>query len=216
MTSRRNRIAEAERRAKRTLSTILDDVHERRISSGVHQSDVAAALGWSRSWYGALERGEVAGVGLVELSRMAAAVGLDVSARTFEAVSVLRDAGQVKLLNRLRSECHPDLPWRLEPAVAVGDPRAFDALIGRPPQEAAIEAITRLRDGQAQVRRAQAKQEAAGIGVLILLLNATEANRRAFREAGAQLRDAFPLTSRTILAALRQGDVPSTNGIVLL
>ncbi|MEP7082751.1 MAG: helix-turn-helix transcriptional regulator [Chloroflexota bacterium] len=215
MTNRLYRIAEAERRARRQLASILDDIHERRLAAGVNQSQLGSALRCSRSWVGTIERGEVADLGLVELSRMAAAVGLDLSARTFDGASVLRDAGQVKLLNRFRVDCHAQLSWRLESAVARGDPRAFDALIGRLPDAAAVEAITRLRDVQAQVRRAQGKQEAAGIPVLILLVAATYANRVALREAGSQLRDAFPASSRAILAQLRRGEVPTRNGIVL-
>ncbi|MGH2444618.1 MAG: helix-turn-helix domain-containing protein [Candidatus Limnocylindria bacterium] len=216
MTSRRNRVSEADRRARRQLAAVLDDAHERRLMSGIHQADVSSLLGCSRSWVGTLERGEVGDVGVVQLARLCAAVGLDLSVRTFEGGSVLRDAGQVKLLNRLRSECHASLSWRLEVFVAPGDQRAFDALIGMRPRISAVEAITRLRDGQAQVRIAQAKQEAADIASLILLIAGTNANRRAVREAGSQLRDAFPLSTKAVLTSLRRGEVPDRNGIVLM
>ena len=49
---------------------------------------------------------------------VAAAVGLDLSLRAFPATSVLRDAAQVRLLNRVRAECHPTLAWTLEATVA--------------------------------------------------------------------------------------------------
>lgn len=216
VTAGRNRVAEAERRARRILASILDDIHERRLAEGLSQADVATALHCSRSWVGALERNEVSDVGFVELSRIGAAVGLDISARTHEGSSLLRDAGQVRLLNRLRSQCHASLPWGLEVAVGRGDPRAFDAVIGLLPKAAAVEAITHLRDVQAQVRRAQLKAEAAGVEVILLLLSDTENNRRAVREAGRQLLDAFPLTSRAVLAYLRRGEVPPQSGIVFL
>jgi hypothetical protein len=155
-------------------------------------------------------------LGVVALSRLAAAVGLDLSIRTFPAASVLRDAGQVKIMNRFTPEVGGGIPIRLEVQVAPGDPRAFDIVLGRPPGLAAIEVLSRLRDVQAQTRAALAKQEASGIGVLILVIGGTHANRLAVREAGSALRAAFPLETRAVLASLRRGRVPSANGIVLI
>jgi transcriptional regulator with XRE-family HTH domain len=209
-------VAEAERRVRRQLAEALDEIHERRLLSGATQADVAAAVGVSRSLVGALERDELEDPGVVELARMGAAVGLDLSLRTFAGGAVLRDAGQVKLLNRLRAECHPSLAWTLEATVAPGDPRAFDALIGHRPGAAAVEAISRLRDSQRQTRSIQAKLDASGLPAAILLIAATRGNRVALREAGRQLRDAYPVGSRVVLAMLRNGEVPRQNGIVLL
>ena len=113
------------------------------------------------------------------------------------------------------------VPWRDdEPvvgAVAPDDARSFDVMVGTRPSAAAVEAITRLRDVQAQVRPLQAKLESAsGAAALILLVNATHANRRALHEAGEGLRAAFPSGTRAILAALGAGRVPNASGIVLL
>jgi transcriptional regulator with XRE-family HTH domain len=210
-------VAEAGRRAARQLASVLDDIHERRLMSGASQSELASLLGWSRSWTGVVERGNVSDFGVVELARLCSAVGLDLSVRAFAGISVLRDAGQVALINRLRSRVHPSMGWRLEALVAPGDQRAFDVLIGHPPRAAAVEAITRLRDVQAQVRTLEAKVGAAsGVPVLILLIAATHANRRALLQAGDHLRSAFPLGTRSILASLARGHVPRTSGIVVL
>lgn len=185
--------------------------------SGASQAELGRLLGWSRTWVGALERGEVSDLGIVDLARLCSAVGLDLGVRTFAGTSVLRDAGQVALINRLRARVHPSLPWRVEAAVAPDDARSFDVLVGTRPSAAAVEAITRLRDVQAQVRPLQAKLESAsGAAALILLVNATHANRRALHEAGEGLRAAFPSGTRAILAALGAGRVPNASGIVLL
>lgn len=201
---------------RRQLGELLDEIHERRLMSGATQARLAEAVGVSRSLVGAVERDELDDPGVLQLARLAAAVGLDLSLRAFAGDSVLRDAAQVELLNRLRARCHPSLPWKLEPMVAPGDARAFDALIGHRPDAAAIEAISRLRDVQRQARPIQSKLEASGLSAVILLIAATRGNRAALREAGRQLRDAFPLDSRAVLGLLRRGEVPRENGIVLL
>ena len=201
---------------KRQLAEVLDEIHERRLMSGGTQAALAEAVGISRSLVGALERGELEDPGVVELARLAAAVGLDLSLRTFVGDAVLRDTAQVQLLNRMRAECHPSLAWTLEATVTPGDLRAFDALIGLRPGAAAVEAISRLRDSQRQTRPVQAKLEASGLPAVILLVAASRGNRVALREAGRQLRDAYPLGSRTVLAMLRRGEVPRQSGIVVL
>ena len=184
--------------------------------SGGTQAALGAAVGISRSLVGTLERDELEDPGIIQLARLAAAVGLDLSLRGFPAPSVLRDGAQVQLLNRLRAECHPSLAWTLEAMVAPGDRRAFDALIGERPRAAAVEGISRLRDVQRQTRQIQAKLEASGLAAGILLIGATKANRAALRESGRQLTDAFPLDARRVLAMLRRGEIPQVGGIVVL
>lgn len=84
------------------------------------------------------------------------------------------------------------------------------------PRCAAVEAFTRLRDVQSQVRSVVAKQETARIAVLILVIAGTHTNRRALGEAGALLRHAFPLSTRAVLGTLRRGEIPQANEIVLI
>lgn len=216
MTTRRNRLAEAERRARRQLDTALDDIHERRVASGLRQSDVSAVLGCTRQWISVVERGRSRDLGVIELGRLGASVGIDITVRAYTGQSALRDAGQVALLNRFHDVIGPGLRWSPEAMVAPGDQRAFDVLVGVPPRCAAVEAFTRLRDVQSQVRSVVAKQETAGIAVLILVIAATRTNRQALREAGAVLRDAFPLSTRAVLGSFRRAEIPQANGIVLI
>lgn len=201
---------------RRQLAELLDEIHERRLMVGATQAALAEAVGVSRSLIGMLERDELEDPGVIELARLAAAAGLDLSLRAFPADAAIRDAAQVQLLNRLRAQCHASLAWTLEAMVAPRDPRAFDALIGLQPGAAAVEAIARLRDVQRQVRPIQAKLETSGLPAVILLIAATRGNRVALREAGRQLRDGFPLGSRALLAMLRRGEIPSQSGILIL
>jgi len=79
-----------------------------------------------------------------------------------------------------------------------------------------VEVMTRLADVQAQVRAARRKQRDLGAERLILVIGGTTANRRALTDAGAVLRDAFELDTRTTLQALAAGIDPGADGIVLL
>lgn len=74
----------------------------------------------------------------------------------------------------------------------------------------------RIRDVQAQVRATVPKQEDNGADRVILVLSDTRANRAALRDAGESLARAFPLGTRDVLHALREGRDPGANGIVIL
>jgi hypothetical protein len=87
--------------------------------------------------------------------------------------------------------------------------QAHDLTIG-------VEAISRLRDVQAQVRAAQLKRHDANIERLIVLVAATHANRRALAAAEPLLAAAFPVGSRRTLAALAAGLDPGGDAVVFL
>jgi len=94
--------------------------------------------------------------------------------------------------------------------------RAFDALISNEQTTIAIEAITRLRDAQAQLRAATLKQRDGNVPRLVLLIKGTQHNREALDSAADVLATTFPLGTRATLTALSQGMDPGDNGIVLL
>jgi hypothetical protein len=79
-----------------------------------------------------------------------------------------------------------------------------------------VEAITRLRDVQAQVRSAQLKRRDAGVGRLVLVVSATHVNRRVLAVADPLIREAFPIHTRTALAALARGQDPGGDALILL
>jgi hypothetical protein len=154
---------------------------------------------------------------VADLSRHGAVVGLKLHARFYPAGGGLRDAAQLDLLRRLRARIGDRWSWQLEAPLPIpGDLRAFDALLSGPTGTIAIEAITRLRDAQAQLRAAALKTREGGVGRLVILLKASHHNRPALASAADVLATTFPLGTRATLAALSQGSDPGDNGIVLL
>jgi transcriptional regulator with XRE-family HTH domain len=210
-------MVEVERRARRRLQRAIDDCRLARLRSGITQRQVADALDCSRQLITALEAGRIGEVGVTQLSRYAAAVGLDLSLNTYPAERLLRDVGQIRLLKRFGALIDDGWTWRTEVPVSADprDLRAIDAVIARGEGRVGVEAITRFVDAQGQVRPVLLKQEASGLGCMILLLGDTRHNRAAVDVAGAMLRADFPLRARELLADLRAGRQPSANGLLL-
>lgn len=100
--------------------------------------------------------------------------------------------------------------------VGANDLRAFDAGAVMPGCRIGFEVWSRVRDVQAQVRASQRKQIDARLDRLVLVFGDTAANRAAIRYAGEALRRAFPLTTRRVLGALREGRDPRGDGIVFI
>jgi transcriptional regulator with XRE-family HTH domain len=217
MGTRQARLSEVQRRARQRVEHAIDECRQSRLRAGISQGQLAAALGCSRQLITAIEAGRLEDIGIVQLSRYGAAVGLDVTVRLYPAGPPLRDIGQVRLLDRFRALIGDSWTWMTE--VPVGqdprDLRAIDAILVRSPARVGIEAVTRLVDSQGQVRPILLKQEVTGLACMILLLADTRLNRAAVEAAGATLRAAFPLRARDVLAALRSGQQPPTNGLVL-
>jgi transcriptional regulator with XRE-family HTH domain len=217
MPTRTDRLVDAERSAHQRLEHALAECRQERIRVGVSQRQVADALGYSRQLITLLEAGRLKEVGLIQLSRYAAAIGLDLSVRLYPSSPLLRDVAQVKLLERLRRLIGDEWRWRTEVPVSHDprDLRAIDAVLARGSARVGIEAITRLVDSQADTRRIVLKQEVSEIRCLILLLADTRHNRAAIEMAGTSLRADFPLRARQVLADLRAGREPSANGLLL-
>ena len=217
MPNRSSRILEGEIAGRRLQAELGRELRDARIARGLRQVDVSRALRISRFQVSRLERGERDGAGLADLARHGAAVGLRLHARFYPAGGGLRDAAQLDLLRRLRARIGDRWTWTLEAPLNIsGDLRAFDALLTRPGAPIAVEAITRLRDAQAQLRAATLKQRDGYVLRLVLLIKATQHNREALASAADVLATTFPLGTRATLKALSEGTDPGDNGIVLL
>jgi transcriptional regulator with XRE-family HTH domain len=206
----------AARRASRFLVEVGEELRRARRRQGRSQRSLAAAVGLSQSELSRIEHGKSQKLSLTSAARILAAAGLDLSVRVYPGGAPLRDIAQVKLMARLRAEVHPKLRWRTEvPIPIAGDQRAFDAVIDGAGVLVAIECVTRLEDAQGTERAINGKQRDAAIPCLVLVLAATRHNRAAVAAAG-QLRNAFPLGNRAVLAALRAGRRPAGNGLIFL
>lgn len=207
---------EARRRSDHLRRKLGDELRQARLQAGLSQAPVARALGCSPSTISRIERGLVRSVAIEHLMRQAAVVGLVMRADVFPVGAPIRDAGQLKVVNRLEPHVRAPFRWVLEMLVGPRDLRAFDAGAIRPGCRIGFDVWSRVLDVQAQARSSQRKQLDAGVDRLVLVFGDTWANRRTVRDAGAALRRTFPLTSRQVLGALRAGGDPGENGIVFL
>jgi transcriptional regulator with XRE-family HTH domain len=201
-------------RLQRELGAVL---REARLARGLRQIDVARAMNVSHARVSRVELGVLRDLAVADAARHGAAVGLRLHARFYPTGAGLRDAAQLDLLRRLRARIAEAWSWQLEAPLNIpGDMRAFDLLLTRGGGTIAVEAITRLRDTQGQLREATRKQRDGQVSRLVILLSATPHNREALASAGDILATTFPLSTRATLVALANGDDPGQNGIVLL
>lgn len=189
-----------------------------RVDHGLSQQSLAAAARTSRSQVGRIEDGQAARVSVLEIARLLAVVGLELSARAYPAGPPIRDAAHRALLDRFRAIVAPSVAWRFEvPVGHAGDPRAWDAvmLIGR--AQIAVEAEMRPRDVQALQRRlASKRRDDPDLAGVVLLLASTRHNRALAKEYGDALRADFPLPTTALKAALADGRNPGGSGLILM
>jgi transcriptional regulator with XRE-family HTH domain len=205
------------RRLARLLSAELaSELRDARLGAGLAQQTVARAAGLSQSQVSRTERVERTNVGLDELARHAAAVGLRLSVKTYPGGPPVRDAAQLRLLRRLRQELAARFRWRSEvPVGTTGDDRAWDVVLDGA-GSVGIDAETKLRDVQALQRRCELKWRDGSVDRLVLVVAGTRHNRAVLREHRVALRSTFPADTAEVMAALRRGRLPDRNGIVLL
>lgn len=204
------------RRADAVTRRLGREARELRLRAGLRQADLARALGRTRQWISDFELGRLRVVDLRSVTRLFMFLGHKVVVTTYPTGEPLRDAGQVRLLERFNSRLSPD--WRRFVEAVMpnpGDLRAWDELL-RGPVTIGVEAETRLRDLQAVERAMSAKQRDSGVDRVVLLVADTRANRRLLRDHVGMLRQAFPLDTRACLAALATGRDPGADALVVI
>jgi len=217
MANRQSILRDAARFSEWLLRDVGRELRVARLTAGMRQRDVAAALSKSASHVSRVENGVIKGLGVVGITRHAAAVGLKPSVRLYPSVARPLDHAQLQLLDRFRARISGAWKVVLEaPMPIAGDLRAADALLVRPGCRCAVELITRLADFQAQLRAARRKQRDIGAERLVLVVAGTGTNRRALRDAGPSVREAFPLDTKGTLRALGDGVDPGADGLVLM
>ena len=219
MANRVRPVDDASIAGRRLQAEMAAELREARLARGLRQIDVARAVSASISRVSRVEHGLLRDLGVAELTRHGAVVGLRLHIRFYPSGGGLRDAAQLDLLRRFRARIGDIWRWQLEAPLNIpGDQRAFDALLTARDgfTTIAVEAITRLRDAQAQLRAATRKQRDGQATRLVILLSASHANRIALGTAADVLTTTFPRGTRATLAALAAGDDPGENGFVLL
>jgi len=216
VTTQRVRDIGAER-ARRIVTEFGRDALDARRRADLSQERVASAAGISHAHLSRIERGLVRNLSIDLSARIATAVGLDLSVRTFPGGIRLRDAGQVRLLARFRSLVGPPLAWRTEVAVGPsGDPRAWDGVLAGAGRLGGVEAVVHIHDWQSLDRRISLRRRDSGIELVILVLADTRHNRSVLRSLGPELTANFPESRPVALAALRSGTLPTSSAVILV
>lgn len=217
MPPRERPIDRGTRLGRAALARIGQEVRDARLDRSLSIKAVAAALDISNAEVSRVERALSPRVPFVTLSRMAAVVGLDLSARLYPGVTPLRDAAQVALLSDFRATLHRSLRWATEvPLPITGDQRAWDATVRGPDWCFGIEAETLPRDAQALVRRLQLKLRDGGLDGMVLVLRDTRRTRAFLREAADELAGGFPVPGRRALELLAAGLDPGGSAVILV
>jgi len=217
MPSRTSGITEGHLQADRIRRELGRELRLARIGAGLSLEAAGRAAGMSRAQLTRIEHGEIAGLSIDQSCRAAAALGLRVTVRAFPSGDPVRDAGQLRLLERFRQRLPVEAGWQTEvPLPIPGDQRAWDATVTLGARRAGCEAETHLDDIQALERRLALKLRDGGADVLIVVAADTAHNRAVLAASREHLRLLLPLDGRTVLESLRLGRLPEQNGLVVL
>jgi hypothetical protein len=128
----------------------------------------------------------------------------------------VRDRGHLALLARFGMHVSSSLGWRTEVPLPIrGDQRTLDGYVVGDDFEGIVEAETRLDDLQALERRVHLKQRDSCARRAFVIASDTRHNREVLAST-PQFRTRFPLSTRDLLRALRRGQDPGGDGIILL
>lgn len=195
------------------------EIREARLSLGKSQAAAAREAGIDQAVWSRLENDRRQAADLETLGRMAGAVGLDLGLTLYPAPRVLRDHGSILLHEDTKRLFGPMWDWRHEVRVAgAPDLRAWDlAGVHRETRfPVRTECELAFRDCQATMRRIELRSTADGNPRIVLSIRASRSNRHAVELAMPMLRTAFPLSAREALPALRRGEDPGADVLLLV
>ena len=206
----------AARRTRKVMSELGSELRDARIAAGISQRHVGRVAGLSQSRISRTERAQRVPARIDELMVHGAALGLRLSLKAYPEGSPVRDASQLRVVERLRGRIGTAFKWRTEALIGdYGDLRAWDVRLDGP-GSIGIDVETRLSDMQALQRKMEAKWRDSGVDRIVLVVAATRHNRRVLAEHREALLSTFPADTPEIMAALRRGRLPGSNGIVVL
>jgi hypothetical protein len=216
MATKSGPVVRAGRRMTEDIHRALREIAMARSGSGLSCDAIGAACHVDGSTVARMIAGTVERPDLRVLAGIGASVGLELRIRTFPAGDPIRDAGQLRLLERFRLRLGPTLRWRTEVPLPIdGDKRAWDGLIQGAGWRVGVEAETALDDLQAVERRLALKLRDGGIEQVILLVADTRRNREALAAAPAAFAS-LSRDARGTLRALSRGTDPARSAIVVL
>lgn len=204
-------------RGRQLVLQIGSEARTARLDRGLSLAFAARGMDRSASWMSRVERGLSTCVSVLELARMCAVVGLDLTMRTYPGSSPLRDAAHARILAAFRARLHRSIRWSGEvPLPRAGDQRAWDALIRGEGWRYGVEAETRPHDAQSTARRLLLKERDGDVDGVLLVVPDTRQARTFVEEFVAIAGSSFPVSGRAALGRLASGSDPGGNAVIIL
>lgn len=217
MTVRDRRVDRAIALATSMSELARREFRDARLASGLSRGEVARSVGMSPSQVDRFERRLLRDIRLDQMTRLSVAVGLVPNLRFYPDGDPLRDAGQIRVLGRLRDRL-PSGRFPTEvPLHGRADLRAWDAVLDEIGCTDAFEVETMIWDLQALERRLMLKlRDDTRIQHVFLVVADTRRNRLALAAGREALLGNFPLETRAALASLSAGRCPGSSGVIVL
>lgn len=198
------------------MRTIATEIRSLRMAANLSQASLASAAGISRSHLCRLEIGSLRSFDLRAACILYAVLGQRLTTKGFPAGEPMRDAGQLRLLDRFEARVPPVWRRRREAVMPIaGDLRAWDERLDGP-VSIGVDAETRPSDVQALQRSMSLKKRDSGVLRMMLLVASTDRNERLVRAHLPALRQTYPLDTRAFMSSIRDGRDPGGDGLVLL
>jgi transcriptional regulator with XRE-family HTH domain len=217
MSTREAKADRGRRRGRELADHVMSQLRDARVSAGLSQAQIARSLGWSQQNYSKFELRRLDDVSIIDIAAASALLGLEPALSLHRAGPALRDKGHEALIGRLLRLLAP--AWHVAREVPFpnpGDPRWWDLLLRLPDFRLGVEAETRIRDMQAQIRRMKERAMEGGADALLLILSDSAHNRRLVDDLRQGLGEAFGARPADLLQALRAGERLPGSGVVLL
>ena len=213
------RVDQGTRRAERLVRDLSDEFRQKRIAVGLTQAEVAKSARISRATYQRFERGAMIHISLLDASRLAAVLGLDLSIRAYPGRTPLRDVASLTRLHVVLSNVGSPLAYKTEVPLpqAPGrlEQRAWDAVIYGLGRRTGIEMEMRLIDAQAMERRLDLKRRDDSVDSFVLLVANSRHNQRVLSDLPGLFADLARLSFGELARILRSGHHPP-NSLVLV
>jgi transcriptional regulator with XRE-family HTH domain len=217
MGTRESRFERGRRRGQQLERRLVNELRDARVGADISQRAMAASLGWSQTRYWRFENEETEGPSIVEISTVASLLGRELSTSLFEIGDSVVDRGHQELIARFRTLLSPQIGVVAEvPLPVPGDRRSWDLLLRLDDQLIGVEAETRIRDIQANVRRIRGRERDGGVDEIVIVLSDTRRNGDLVAELRLALGSRFSTSPRTLLSALRSGRRLPGSGLVLV
>ena len=211
----------ADASAHRIVRRLGTDARTARLSSGWTQRAVAGRSRVSQASVSRLEAGD-ARLSVMILSRIASALGMDLSARVYPGAGIgLRDSGQLVLAEVVRAQAHRSCRLGFEVPIREDSRQAADLVLSGASGGVHIELESRLVDFQAQLRNGELKRDGlqrryGARFAFVLALRDTVPNRAAVRAHAAVVRAALPALPAQVWRAIRTGEPLHADGLLWL